>query len=134
MTKKTIKIEDDPKEKILIVEDEESLRTVLRDKLKGEGYNVLTAKNGKEGLAVALKKHPDLILADIIMPVMDGMTMVKKLRDDTWGKNVSVIILTNLSDAEKTAEAVDRGVFDILIKSDWKIEDVVDKIKNELNS
>ena len=134
MTKKTIKIEDDPKEKILIVEDEESLRTVLRDKLKGEGYNVLTAKNGKEGLAVALKKHPDLILADIIMPVMDGMTMVKKLRDDTWGKNVSVIILTNLSDAEKTAEAVDRGVFDILIKSDWKIEDVIDKIKNELNS
>ncbi|MFA6271820.1 MAG: response regulator [Patescibacteria group bacterium] len=134
MSKNTIHIEDDPKDRVLVVEDEESLRVALRDKLISEGYHIYTASNGEEGLKIALKQHPDLILVDIVMPVMDGMTMIKELRNDDWGKNAKAIFLTNLSDAEKTAEAVSRGVYDILVKADWRIEDVVKKIKDELST
>lgn len=118
--------------KILIVEDETSLRGALRDKLCLEGFTVLEAKNGQEGLAVALREHPDLILLDIIMPVMDGMTMLYELRKDPWGKDVKIILLTNLSEAERVAESLRQGVYDYLVKSDWKLEDIVKKVKVKL--
>jgi len=120
------------KKKILIVEDETSLRNALRDKLMLEGFITLEAKNGEEGLDVALRDHPDLILLDIIMPKMDGLTMLKKLREDVWGKNTKVILLTNLNDNEKVSEALLQGSYDYLVKSDWKIEDVVTKIRARL--
>lgn len=115
-----------------VVEDELSLLEVLSDKFVKEGFKVLQAKNGEEGLKVALAEHPDIILLDIIMPVMDGMAMLKKLREDSWGKDAKVIILTNLSDNEKTAQALDDGSNDYLVKSDWKIEDVVKKVEEKL--
>ena len=119
--------------KILIVEDEVSLRNALCNKLAREGFSTLEAKNGEEGLEVALREHPDLILLDIIMPKMDGISMLKKLREDEWGKRVPVIVLTNLSDMEKVAEVAEGGAFDYLIKADWKLEDVVNKVKQKLN-
>ena len=118
--------------KILIIEDERSLREALRDKLTREGFSTLEAKNGEEGLDVALREHPELILLDIVMPVMDGMTMLKKLREDAWGKNVKIIILTNLSDIEKIADSVKNEVYDYLVKTDWKLEDVVTKVRERL--
>ena len=120
------------KKKILIVEDEISLLNALRDKLTHENFAVLEAKNGEEGLAVALREHPDLILLDIVMPKMDGMTMLRKLREDLWGKSAKVIILTNLSDKEKMAEALEQKLHKYLVKSDWKIEDVVAKVREQL--
>lgn len=116
------------KKRVLIVEDEPSICNALCDKLAHEGFAALEAKNGKEGLKVALREHPDLILLDIILPVMDGLTLLKKLRQDSWGMNAKIIILTNLSDDEKVAEAIQNGAFEYLVKSDWKIEDVVKKI------
>ncbi|OGH71913.1 MAG: hypothetical protein A3G00_00140 [Candidatus Magasanikbacteria bacterium RIFCSPLOWO2_12_FULL_43_12] len=120
------------KKTILVVEDEISLLNALCDKLTRENFAVLEAKNGEEGLEVALREHPDLILLDIIMPVMDGITMLKKLREDAWGKNAKVIILTNLSDNEKVAEALEQKSQEYLVKSDWKIEDVVAKVRERL--
>ncbi|OGH70406.1 MAG: hypothetical protein A3C90_00610 [Candidatus Magasanikbacteria bacterium RIFCSPHIGHO2_02_FULL_51_14] len=120
------------KEAILIVEDEPTLLRVIAEKLTHEGFHALEAKNGKEGIALAVKKRPDLILLDIIMPVMDGMTMLAKLRKDAWGKNVPVVILTNLSDEKKVGDAIEKGVFDYLVKSDWTLEDVVKKVKKRL--
>lgn len=117
---------------ILIVEDELALSKVLQDKLIQEGFSVTSKKNGQEGLETALEKHPDLILLDIIMPVMDGITMLKKLREDEWGKNAKVMMLTNLSDNEKVAEAIEQGTYDYLVKSDWKLEDVVSEVKKRL--
>lgn len=70
---------------ILIVEDDVPELNALRDKFTHEGFSILEAKNGEEGLATALREHPDLILLDIIMPVMDGMTMLVNLRKDPWG-------------------------------------------------
>ena len=117
---------------ILVVEDENSLSEVLEDKFEKEGYKVIIAKDGAEGLKKSLEEHPDLILLDIIMPKMDGMTMLSKLREDKWGKEVPVILLTNLSDQHKIDEGTKDGVYDYLIKAEWKLEDVVEKVKEKL--
>ena len=118
---------------ILIVEDEKQLLDALRDKLTREGFTVLTTENGATGLEAAFQKHPDLILLDIMMPEMDGMTMLKALRKDDWGKNAPVILLTNLSDVKHISEALNDKVTDYLIKSDWDIDDVAKKIKQKLS-
>lgn len=117
---------------ILIVDDEQTLLSALVDKFTREGFVVSGAKNGQEGLKNAFINHPDLILLDIIMPVMDGMTMLSELRKDQWGKKTKVILLTNLSEAEKVVESHNQGVYDYLVKSDWKIEDIVKKVKEKL--
>jgi len=122
------------KKKILIVEDEMAILNVLADKFTLEGFEVAMAKNGQEGLKIALENHPDLILLDIVMPIMDGMTMLGELRKDLWGKDVSVIFLTNLSDASRVLQSLDQGVNDYLVKSDWKIKDIVEMVKGKLKN
>lgn len=117
---------------ILVVEDEAPLRNALGDKFEREGFSVLKARNGEEGLEIAMSKHPDLILLDVMMPVMSGMAMFKQLREDVWGKSVKVIMLTNLNDTENVASAMEQGSYDYFVKSDWKIEDVVAKVKERL--
>lgn len=119
--------------KILITEDEEALLKVLVTKFTHDGFTVFPAGDGEAGLAIALKEHPDLILLDIIMPKMDGMTLLKKLRADAWGKKVPVIILTNLSDDRNIAEAMEGGVYDFLVKSSWDADDLVKRVKERLN-
>src|SRR3989344_1728070 len=82
--------------KILIVEDELAYLELLKSQLTQKGYSVIEAENGKKGLETAKKEKPDLILLDIRMPVMDGITMLDLLRKDEYGKSAKVIILTNL--------------------------------------
>ncbi len=118
---------------ILIIEDELTLLQVLAKKFKHEGFRVFQSVDGLSGYKSAIKNHPDLILLDVIMPVMDGMTMLEKLRRDKWGKNAKVIILTNLSDAGKLSKSTLEGVRDYLIKSDWKLDDIVKKVNEELD-
>lgn len=123
---------------VLVTEDEESIRGALREKLSLEGFTVFEAENGEEGLEIALREHPDLILTDILMPKMDGLTMINKLREDEWGKHVGFIILTNvnevneISKAMKLAEINNHESFEYFIKSDIRLEDVVDKVKKKL--
>lgn len=120
---------------ILIAEDEEILLGTLADNLISEKFLVIKAKNGEEAVELALSKHPDLILLDLLMPVMDGMTALKKIRADVWGANVPVIILTNLSATdEKLVEGmVMYKPMYYLVKSDFKIDDVIKKIKEVLS-
>ncbi len=118
--------------KILIVEDDIDLLEVLKNKFTAEKFTVIQAADGKIGLEKAFVNHPDLILLDIVMPVMDGLTMLHKLREDSWGKNVPVILLSNLSDEAKIAEAMKHGVYDYLVKADWNIDDVVKKVRAKL--
>ena len=122
--------------KILIVEDDKSLRDVLHNKFSLEGFNVLEANDGEAGLAIALREHPDLILLDILMPKMDGITMMKKLREaNEWGKHVPIILLTNLSaDDEKINQAItDNTPAYYLVKANYTIADLVEKIKERLS-
>lgn len=118
--------------KILIVEDDAPLLGALKAKFASEGFNVVTAVDGVEGLAAAVNEHPDLILLDIIMPRMDGLTMMKKLREDAWGKSARIILLTNLSDPGMVMEALHDGAYDFLVKTDWKLEAVVEKVYSVL--
>lgn len=116
-----------------VVEDETPLRNALVEKLRRENFQVLDAKNGEEGLQIALQAHPDLILLDIIMPKMNGLEVLDQLRADAWGKTAHVIMLTNLSDNEKVAAAMNNHAFDYFVKSDIKIQEVVDRIKEKLS-
>lgn len=120
----------------MVVEDELPLRQALLDVLVFEKFIVLQARDGKEGLALALKEQPDVILLDIIMPVMDGFSMLKKLRaSGEYGAKVPVVVLSNLSlyneDLEGDMNATHPESY--LIKTGWAIEDVVKKVKNVLS-
>jgi DNA-binding response OmpR family regulator len=119
---------------LLIVDDEAPLLHALSDKFKSEGYTVFEARDGEEGLDSAYKNKPDLVLLDIVMPKMDGITMLEKLRESDWGKDLPVILLTNLNDPEKVAEAVKVGVYDYLVKTNWKLEDVLNKVEDKLKT
>jgi DNA-binding response OmpR family regulator len=117
---------------ILIVEDEKPLAEALKDKFVQEGCYVSIAENGAEGLKAALATHPDTLVVDLIMPKMSGMELMAALRKDAWGKDVPVIVLTNLSVDSKD---LIRGVVEIkpayyLVKSDWGIAEIVDKVKS----
>lgn len=118
--------------KILIVEDDAILISVLADNIAQAGFKIIKAKNGEEGLAAALREHPDLILLDIVMPKMDGVTMLKKLRKDKKCLAIPVVLLTNLSYGKEVEEAIKHGVADFLVKANWKLEDVIKKVKQKL--
>lgn len=119
--------------KILVVEDEEVLLGVLKDRLKNEGFDVITARDGEQGLKMALEHQPDLILLDILMPKMGGITMLKNLRATPAGKDTHVIILTNVSDSKLVHEALTYGVRDFLVKSDWVLSDLVTAIRKQID-
>jgi len=121
------------KKTILVVEDELPMLKALSDKFSLEGFGILEAKDGAEGLKAALEQKPDLIILDIFMPIMDGKEMLSKLRADEWGKTVPVIILTNLNPDDKTLdELMKSGPSYYFIKSKWKLEELVGKVKKEL--
>lgn len=126
---------EDKKTKILLVEDEEIIRKAYADELRDEGFSLLIASNGRDGLELALREKPDLILLDILMPIMDGLTMMEKLREkDLYGKSVPIILLTNLSASEeKIMKAVTKNEpAYYLVKSDWDLSQVMEKIKERL--
>ncbi len=122
------------KRTILIVEDEAALLEVLSEKLSREGFSIIKAKDGVEGLSVVKKKLPDLILLDIVMPAMDGVSMLKKLRADEKTQDVPVIIISNLSEVEKITDILKakQGVIEHIVKSHWSLEELVGKIKKTL--
>jgi len=118
---------------ILIVEDDTHLVKALEHKFTIEGFDVVIARDGAEGLSKAEEERPDLILLDLIMPVMDGVTMLKKLRINHWGRSVPVIVLSNLSEGKDVEEADKQEVYDYLVKSNWTLEDVVAKVRERLS-
>lgn len=120
------------KKQILIVEDDLPLLKMFSEKMRFEGFGVFEAKDGEEGLKLALKEHPDIISLDVHMPKMDGIAMLSKLREDKWGETAPVIIWSAYRDETKLAQAKALGVTDFLVKSDWALNDIVGKIKEKL--
>lgn len=118
--------------KVLIVEDDKDFLWLLRQGFENQGLVMLHAFNGEEGLAMAEKEKPDLIIADIKLPNMDGVAMVKKVRE----KNIpcQVIFLTNFNDPDYVGEAMNAAKenADYFVKSDVKMEDIVGRVKNKL--
>lgn len=122
------------KKTILIIEDEKILRETIHVGLESDKFKVIEARDGEEGLIVALREHPDLIVLDLIMPKMDGMTMLKKLRSDAWGKAVPVIILTNLtsSDEQRNKDVVELTPSYYLEKTQMSLDQIIEKINEVL--
>lgn len=120
------------RKQILIVEDEEPILKALAEIFVRRGFSVLKARNGEEGLSTALRFHPNLILLDIVMPRMDGLTMIKQVRRDFWGNTVPIIILTNMADPLKKKEAQASGIKDFWIKTEWDFEDLFSRIAKRL--
>ena len=116
--------------KILIVEDDKPLVDALNKKLIKSGFEIVLAYNGEEGLEKIKTENPDLILLDIVMPVMDGITMLKELRKTD--KDTPVIILSNLSGDDKLSEALASGSHDYLVKTNYTLEEIINKIKETL--
>jgi DNA-binding response OmpR family regulator len=120
--------------KILIIDDEQAILNLLSATLTKQNQDIFVCDNGTDGLRLAINEKPDLILLDLIMPVLDGISMLKELRKDNWGKNALVIVLTNLFDKEKIAEAMEFGVEQYFIKKDWKMSDLTKQINIILES
>jgi adenylate cyclase len=123
---------DKAKAKVLVVEDEEILLTGLKEELETGGYVVEGAGDGVEGLEKVKTFKPQLILLDLLMPKMDGMEMLQKLKADSASRDIPVVILTNLSDYEKISEALSLGAMDYLVKANYKLEDLLDKVRTVL--
>jgi CheY-like chemotaxis protein len=117
------------KGKILVVEDAQLFRAMYEDKLKMEGYEVWTAADGLEGLKLAREVIPDLILLDLVMPRMGGLEVLKRLKSDPRTKDIPVVVLSNLEDAEGVKEAIEQGAEDFLRKTASSPAEVTAKIK-----
>ena len=121
------------KGKILVIEDQELYSNILRQSLENKGCKVLVARNGREGYEVAIREHPDLIVLDIIMPLLDGERFMEVLRQDEWGKKVKVIILTNkVLDEESMNKLMSTSPSYYLQKVDNPLEEVIEKIEGVL--
>jgi CheY-like chemotaxis protein len=117
------------KKKILIVEDETLQANAISEYLIGEGYEVKVANNGQEGLKTLENYTPNLILMDILMPIMDGIATLKEIKSDPKIKDIPVIVLTNLKTEETMAEAEKLGAAGYLFKINFKLEDLLKKVK-----
>lgn len=118
--------------KILIIEDEATLQKALMDFLTQEQFEVLSALDGERGLELALSGNPDLILLDIILPKKDGYEVLEELKRNEKTKNIPVILLTNLESSEDIQKAFEKGAKTYLVKSDYKLQDILGKIKENL--
>ena len=122
------------RKKILIIDDEESTVRALVDHFRFDGYDVFSACDGEDGLKKIAKVKPDLILLDIIMPKLDGISMLKKLKEETnEARETPTVMLTNLRTAETVSEALKTGVFDYLVKVDYSLKDLSKKVAEVLN-
>lgn len=115
--------------RVLIVEDEVDIREAMAEALSDAGFEVLQAENGQVGLIMAKSQHPDAILLDIRMPIMDGHEMLKRLREDEWGKDAKVIMLTSMDDVTNIANAHAGKITDYIIKAHVSLEEVVTKVR-----
>lgn len=114
---------------ILIVDDNELVRKSLAATLKSNEHEVFTADNGKDGLKLALEKHPDLIATDVHMPQMDGLEMIDHIRKDEWGKKVPILIMTVDEAAESINKALEAGVTVYISKNVTDPAAIVDQIR-----
>ena len=118
---------------ILVAEDSPDARRPMVRLLKTEGYNVLTAVNAFEAMAAAQRERPDLILLDVAMPPIDGLTLLSRLRDAPGGNDVPVIVVTGLCDDLTQRRAKDLGVKEYLVKAKFTPEHLLECVQRHLH-
>ena len=118
------------KKSILIIDDETPLREALSEEFKENGYTVFTAANGQDGVAAAIKNKPDIILVDLIMPVMDGFQTLEAMNKE--GIKTPVMVVSNLGESEETKRAKKMGAVGYIIKSNTTLSQIVEKVDKQL--
>lgn len=118
--------------KILLVEDDQNLREIYGIRLTAEGYQIVSAGDGEEALAVAVREKPDLVLSDVMMPKISGFDMLDILRSTPETKNIKVIMMTALSSEDQRERGRSLGADRYLVKSQVGIEDVVNTVHEVL--
>jgi len=118
--------------KILFVEDERALQKTFQDLLKQEGYDVISALDGEEGLKLLKSEKPDLVLLDIILPKRGGLDVLREIKKNEETKEIPVIVLTNLEELKQVEEALKLGAKTYLVKANYTLEEVIGKIKKTL--
>ena len=116
--------------KVLVVEDDKDLRDFYCELLTSEGFEVSIAKDGQSGLETVISQKPNLVLLDLMMPIMDGKTMLRKMRDIPEFKQTPVIILTNAPDADFIRQAQYFQANDVLIKANITPDVIITRINN----
>jgi len=122
------------KPKILVVEDDSFLAGMYLTKFGLEGFDVELASDGKDGLKKAKEWKPDLILLDIVLPIVDGFTVLEKLRGDADAKDIPVVLLTNLGQKSDVERGLSLGAADYLIKAHFMPSEVIEKVKRLLRA
>jgi two-component system alkaline phosphatase synthesis response regulator PhoP len=120
--------------RVAIIEDDQAISQMYRFKFEAEGYEVDTADNGKVGLELAKNMKPDIILLDLMMPIMNGDEMLEKMRDTPWGKNIKVVILTDKGEQEIPEKVRALGVSAIILKADMTPRQVAELVKKQLQA
>jgi len=115
--------------KIAIIEDDAAIAQMYRMKFEAEGFIVETAENGKFGLQLAEEMHPDIILLDLMMPEMNGDEMLTKMRATDWGRNIKVIILTNMGEQEAPTTLDELNVLSFIVKADMTPRQVAELVQ-----
>lgn len=121
-------------QKILIVEDEMFLLRAIKDKLTKEGYNVHTSENGKEGLEKTKSEKPDLVILDLVMPIKNGFSYLEDKAKDPDIKDIPVIVLSNLGQDSDLKKARELGAINFLVKANFSLKEIVEKIEFHLPS
>lgn len=123
-----------PSFKVAIVEDDMSIAQMYRMKFESDGYQVQVAENGELGLQMIEEMRPDIILLDLMMPVMTGGEMLSKLRNTEWGKEIKVIILTNIGKEEAPRSILELDITNFIVKADMTPRQVAELVKQELSA
>lgn len=118
--------------KIAIIEDDPTINQMYRMKFEATSFEVQLASDGEQGVALVESFRPDLILLDMQMPKMNGYETLKEIRSHDWGKNIPVIILTNLGEEEAPKELRELGIENYIVKADLTPSQVVERVKETL--
>lgn len=118
--------------KIAIIEDDLAIAQMYRLKFEAEGFEVQTAENGKLGLELVEQFKPRIILLDLMMPEMTGEEMLSELRKKEWGKDITVIILTNLGEEEAPKTLRQLGIHSFIVKAEMTPKQVAERVKEAL--
>lgn len=119
--------------KLLIIEDDAVLRKALGEYLSAESFEVIYAEDGEIGTQMAMSEKPDLILLDIVLPKKDGYQVLQEVKSNAEMKNVPIVLLTNLGSISDVEKALEMGATTYLVKADYKLEEVTEKVKEILN-
>lgn len=125
-----MKVIMDGKKKILLVDDDQFLVDLLAEKVQKAGYEAIKASNGNQAIELVAQNKPHLILLDLMMPGMDGLSVLRNIKSNEEHKNIPVIILTNLSDPTVVSEIKNNGGSGFLLKDEQTLDTIVQAIQN----